>query len=414
MPLVVTASRDDSVDEASKIRVNLDIGEEGAAVPLHIVGQGGLWAGMQELSKQDLEEAEFVGLPVVLIMLLVVFGSLAAAALPLALGVAAVTVTGAIVFLLAQAMEMSIFVTNMASMLGIGVAVDYSLFILARYREELRAGRSAADARAAAMRTSGMAVVFSGVTVVVALAGLFLINAKVADSMAVGAIVVVAVAVLAAVTLLPALIALLGHRVSEPGKIVGRLRPRRRERTGPGFWERWTNALMRRPLPFAIGATALMLLIAAPGALAAARHGRDPAVPGGLRDPPGLRSGRQAPGRAGARWARSRSSWTSGTNPVDQPALEAFPPELQKFPGVADGLPGGDLARRAPGADRHHAAGRRRERRDRRAGRPAAGHRRPRGRAAEHRRPDRAEHRLLRPRPGLAVEGRAVRRSCSA
>ena len=163
--------RDDCVDEASQIRLNLDIGEEGAAVPLHIVGQGGLWAGMQELSKQDLEEAEFVGLPLVLIILLAVFGSLAAAALPLALGVAAVTVTGAIVFLLAQVMEMSIFVTNMASMLGIGVAVDYSLFILARYREELRAGRSAAEARAAAMRTSGMAVVFSGVTVVVALAG---------------------------------------------------------------------------------------------------------------------------------------------------------------------------------------------------------------------------------------------------
>ena len=113
-------------------------------MPLHIVGQGGLWAGMQELSKKDLEEAEFVGLPLVLIILLAVFGSLAAAALPLALGVAAVTVTGAIVFLLAQVMEMSIFVTNMASMLGIGVAVDYSLFILARYREELRAGRSAA------------------------------------------------------------------------------------------------------------------------------------------------------------------------------------------------------------------------------------------------------------------------------
>ena len=124
---------------------------------------------MQELSKQDLEQAEFVGLPIVLIVLLVVFGSLAAAALPLALGVASVMVTGAIVYLLSQSIEMSIFVTNMASMLGIGVAVDYSLFILARYREELAAGLSADEARAAAMRTSGMAVTFSGVTVIVAL-----------------------------------------------------------------------------------------------------------------------------------------------------------------------------------------------------------------------------------------------------
>ena len=140
--------------------------------------------------------------------------------------------TGAVVYFLSQTMEMSIFVTNMASMLGIGVAVDYSLFILARYREELKAGWRHEAARETAMRTSGMAVVFSGVTVIVALSGLFLIDAKVVRSMAIGAIVVVAIAVLAAVTLLPALIAALGRRVSEPGKIVGKLR-RKRPRRSP-------------------------------------------------------------------------------------------------------------------------------------------------------------------------------------
>ncbi len=132
-------------------------------------------------------------------------------------------------------MEMSIFVTNMASMLGIGVAVDYSLFILARYREELKDGRAKAQAREVAMRTSGMAVVFSGVTVIVALSGLFLIDAKVVRSMAIGAIVVVAIAVLAAVTLLPALIAMLGHRVSEPGKIIGKLRRKPKPQDRPGL-----------------------------------------------------------------------------------------------------------------------------------------------------------------------------------
>ena len=357
MPLVVTASRDDSVDEASQIRVNLGIGEEDAAVPLHIVGQGGLWAGMQELSKQDLEQAEFVGLPLVLLILLVVFGSLAAAALPLALGVAAVTVTGAIVFLLAQVMEMSIFVTNMASMLGIGVAVDYSLFILARYREELRAGRSAADARAAAMRTSGMAVVFSGVTVVVALAGLFLINAKVADSMAIGAIVVVAVAVLAAVTLLPALIALLGHRVSEPGKIVGRLRPRRAERTGPGFWERWTNALMKRPLPFAIGATALMLLIAAPGLSLQLGTGAIPQFPEDFETRQGFDLAASGPGGPGAMGPIQMiiDFGDAARRPAGAGGVPAAAGEVRRR---GRGRAGGDLARRAPGADRDHAAAR--------------------------------------------------------
>ncbi len=335
MPLAVTATRDDSVDEAAQIRLNLGIGEEEAAVPLHIVGQGGLWAGMQELSKQDLEQAELFGLPIVLIILLAVFGSLAAAALPLALGVAAVTVTGAIVYLLAQVMEMSIFVTNMASMLGIGVAVDYSLFILARYREELRAGRSPEEARAAAMRTSGLAVAFSGTTVVVALAGLFLIDAKVADSMAVGAIVVVAVAVLAAVTLLPALIALLGHRVSEPGKIIGRLRPKRRERTGPGFWERWTNALMKRPLPFAIGATVLMLLIALPGLSLQLGTGAIPQFPAGFETREGFELAAKGPGGAGAMGPIQLIA-DFGDGPLDQPALEAFPPQLAKVSGIAD------------------------------------------------------------------------------
>ena len=137
------------------MRENLELDAEGAAVPLHLVGQSALWAGIQQLSKEDLEQAEIIGLPIVLIVLLGVFGSLAAAALPLALGAASVIVTGAIVFWLSKVYGMSIFVTNMASMLGIGVAVDYSLFILARYREELAEGRSQDEAREVALRTSG-------------------------------------------------------------------------------------------------------------------------------------------------------------------------------------------------------------------------------------------------------------------
>jgi len=264
MPLIVEGDRDEAVDAASVMREHLHTGEAGEDLPVHLLGQSALWAGIQELSKKDLEQAEIIGLPIVLIILLFVFGSLAAAALPLALGAASVVVTGAIVFFLSQVYGMSTFVTNMASMLGIGVAVDYSLFILARYREELENGLGASEAREVAMRTSGMAVTFSGLTVVVALAGLFLIDAKVVQSMAVGAIVVVGIAVIAAITLLPALIAALGHRVAQPGKIIGRIKPKPKPKEGPGFWERWTAMLMRRPLPFALAATALMLLIASP------------------------------------------------------------------------------------------------------------------------------------------------------
>jgi uncharacterized membrane protein YdfJ with MMPL/SSD domain len=203
LPLAVSGSPDQAVDAARELRENLGLTTKTAdvPVPVHVVGQQALWAGMQDVSKEDLEKAEASGFPIVFIVLLAVFGSLAAAALPLALGAGSVIVTGAIVFWLSKVYGMSIFVTNMASMLGIGVAVDYSLFILARYREELNAGRSHDEAREAAMRTSGMAVVFSGVTVIVALSGLFLIDATVVRSMAVGAIVVVAIAVLAFVLL---------------------------------------------------------------------------------------------------------------------------------------------------------------------------------------------------------------------
>ena len=163
---------------------------------------------------------------------------------------------------------MSVFVTNMASMIGIGVAVDYSLFVLARYREEIHGGRSPDEARAAALATSGVAVAFSGVTVMASLAGLFMVDATAIRSMAIGAILVVAVSVLASATLLPVLISLLGRRAYARGRsftVAGllvraqRWRRRRPGSTAPhlaergGFWARWTNAVMRRPVLAVLG-----------------------------------------------------------------------------------------------------------------------------------------------------------------
>jgi len=227
---------------------------------------------MQKLQQEDLEKAESTGFPAILIVLLAVFGSVLAALLPVGLGVAAVIITGAVVFFISLAITMSVFVTNVASMLGIGVAVDYSLFVLSRYREELHAGKSREQALDVAMRTSGATVVFSGVTVIVSLAGLFLINSTVMRSLAIGAIVVVAIAIIGAVTLLPALIAMLGHRAEERGKIVGftastyrRVRPKKEKPPGtPSFWEKWSNAVMRRPWVSAIAAAGILIALAIP------------------------------------------------------------------------------------------------------------------------------------------------------
>ena len=153
-------------------------------------------------------------------MLLGVFGTVIAALLPAGLAVAAVVVTGAVIYFLSLSLTMSVFVTNITSMLGIGVAVDYCLFVLSRYRDELTAGKNRDAALDTAMRTSGATVVFSGITVIVSLAGLFLLDAAAIHSLAIGAITVVAVSIIGAVTLLPALIALPGRRVEGRGAIV--------------------------------------------------------------------------------------------------------------------------------------------------------------------------------------------------
>ena len=266
LPLEFEGNRDEALDAAKELRDELQVGEVVDGAQAYLVGQSALWAGMQVLQQEDLEKAEAAGFPAILIVLLVVFGSVLAALLPVGLGVAAVLVTGAAVYFLALVTTMSVFVTNVASMLGIGVAVDYSLFLLSRYREELHRGGDRQHALDVAMRTSGATVVFSGVTVLVSMAGLFLLNSTVMRSLAIGAMVVVAIAVLGAVTLLPALIALLGRRADEPGRVVsatGALARRARRPRG-GFWTRWTARVMRRPWLSAALAAAVLLVLAIP------------------------------------------------------------------------------------------------------------------------------------------------------
>jgi RND superfamily putative drug exporter len=277
VPLRAHVDEDAAIDLVEDLRKDLSVGDgPQKGVTTHLVGQSALWAALQDLSKQDLAKAESAGFPIVLVILLAVFGSFAAAALPLAVGFFSVFITGSLIFALSQAMEMSIYVTNMASMIGIGVAVDYSLFVLARYREEVRAGRPPQQARATAMATSGLAVLFSGLTVIVSLGGLFLVQNTAIRSMALGAILVVAVSLLASASLLPVLIRLLGHRAyvdSPPFAFLRRMftsRARRRPgSTRPGyvrrgFWQRWTETVTRRPLLSVIGASAVLLALAAP------------------------------------------------------------------------------------------------------------------------------------------------------
>jgi RND superfamily putative drug exporter len=149
----------------------------------------------------------------------------------------------------------------MASMIGIGVAVDYSLFIVSRFRNELHEGSSTDAALARSLSTSGKAVVFSGATVAVSLAGLFAIGVNGIRSLAIGAIVVVCIAVLAATTLLPALLAAVGPRIE---RLRLPLPWSTGKESGGAFWTTWAATVMRRPVAFLAGGTAFMLLLAAP------------------------------------------------------------------------------------------------------------------------------------------------------
>jgi RND superfamily putative drug exporter len=260
-------SSDSQIDSATTLREELDPGTATAGVTPYLAGQPTIWAGMQELSKEDLAKAEAGGFPIVAIILLVVFGSLAAAALPLALGFVSVIVTGALIYFLSLQMETSVFVTNMASMIGIGVAIDYSLFILARYREERANGRDPQAARAEALSTSGLAVAFSGLAVIVSLAGLWMVDNQALRSMALGAMTVVAVSILTATTLLPALIAMLGDRVLPGGivaKVLGIFRRGGERPDREAFWVRWTSRVMAHPWVAVTAVTAVLLTLALP------------------------------------------------------------------------------------------------------------------------------------------------------
>ena len=271
-PYVITLQLDfnntGAVDVAKQLREKTGVngdqpGEiENGKVRLYVIGQGALGAAATSATKHDIAQAEQWNLPIVLLVLLAVFGSLAAAALPLVFGICTVVVTMGLVYLLSMYTTMSVFVTSTVSMFGIALAIDYSLFILMRFREELRAGRDPQQAADAAMATSGLAVVLSGLTVIASVTGIYLINTPVLQSMATGAILAVAVAVLTSTTLTPAVLATFGRAAAKRSSYLHW--SRRPETTQSRFWTRWTGWVMRRPWLSALAATAFLLTLAAP------------------------------------------------------------------------------------------------------------------------------------------------------
>ncbi|HLL49770.1 MAG TPA: MMPL family transporter, partial [Thermomicrobiales bacterium] len=231
-------------------------------VRVYVTGRSPLIAELVAQQEEDLSRAERLGLPLALLILLLASGAVVAASLPLLLAMAGVIVTFGILGAVSTFAEFNLFVPNIATMIGLGVGIDYALFIVNRYREELVRGTDPRRAVATTIATAGRTVFFSGLTVLLSLAGLLLVNARIFRELALGAMTAVAVMALGALTLVPALLTWLGPRINALGL------PRRSQQSvsfgGERFWGRWARMIMRRPGRWAALSVALLLLLAAP------------------------------------------------------------------------------------------------------------------------------------------------------
>jgi RND superfamily putative drug exporter len=274
--LAVTDLQESRDHKLSVFTVQLDVKDEDA-VDIHdslvsalaasgfdtrhtqIGGTAAYYYDIGDQTAKDLAKAEQIGIPAALIILVLVFGTAVAAVVPLAIGLASVVITLALIHLLSYPLHLSIYVMNIASMLGLGLGIDYSLLGVSRFREELAAGAAVRDAIITTVTSAGRAAAISGVAVLVGMSALAMIPLKVMSSMAIGGVVVVATCGFATLTLLPALLALLGPRIEKLP--VRRVRP---TREAAGFWYRGTHAVMKRPVLAIAFALVLLVMMANP------------------------------------------------------------------------------------------------------------------------------------------------------
>ncbi|MFJ3779098.1 MMPL family transporter [Streptomyces sp. NPDC090075] len=222
---------------------------------------------IRERVAADIAFAETISIPVLLVLLVVVFGSVAAASLPLAIGALAILGAFTALRVTTYLTDVSVFSVNVVTILGLGLAIDYGLFMVGRFREEIARGLDVEDAVARTMATAGRTVAVSGVTVAVSLAGLLIFPMSFLRSMGLGGLSAVVVAMAAALTVLPALLAVLGPRVEALSvrRLFRRPPPARpHDEVAHGFWYRLAHSIMRRPVVYATGVLAVLLLAAAP------------------------------------------------------------------------------------------------------------------------------------------------------
>ena len=261
---------EEAVDEMEDLRSLVDTPSD---VTLQLTGVAPATQDQAEQSEKELIQAETVSFPFAALILILVFASLIAAGLPLLVAALAIPTTLGGVFLAAQVTELSIYVQNVATMLGLALAIDYSLFMVSRFREELRRGRDVGTAVQITVATSGKAVTFSGLAVAVGLSGLLLFQPTALRSFGIGGALTVAASVFFALTFLPAVLGMLGHRVNALS--VAGLRDRVRRAFGrpvgaaaeaarTSRWERMAHWVMARPIAVLVPTLAFLLIAGTP------------------------------------------------------------------------------------------------------------------------------------------------------
>ncbi len=301
-----------------------------STITIGVGGQAEVFRQVGTQVEKDLRKAETITFPLVLILLILVFGSVVSAGLPLATGGIAVVGTLLVLQIISAVTDVSIFSLNLTTALGIGLGIDYSLFMVSRYREEARHGLSSDDAVVRAVQTAGRTVLFSALTVAISMAALLIFPLFFLRSFAYAGIAVVALALFGALVFLPALLAALGPRVDRLS--LGRHRPKE---AGEGMWHRIAMFVMRRPVVIAGSVVAVLLVLGAPFL----------GVRFGLPDDrvlPATASSRQVQQQIRTNFSSEEASAVSVVSPdagAPSPARDAqvaaYATRLSRLPGVA-------------------------------------------------------------------------------
>jgi RND superfamily putative drug exporter len=249
---------EDAIIEA----VRDDLGGAQGVLDVKVGGSEAVENEITSTVESSLGKAEMIAIPLTLILLVFVFRSVLAASLPLLVGVMSIMGTLFALFVLGSLTDVSVYSINLTTALGLGLAIDYSLFIVSRFREELRLGIAVPDAVVRSVETAGRTVAISALTVAVSLSALLIFPLYFLRSFAYAGIAVVLLAMLSSIVTLPALLAVLGRRVDS--RRARRVPPATAGASTRGFWHGVATAVMRRPLPIALGVTALLVLLATP------------------------------------------------------------------------------------------------------------------------------------------------------